>query len=368
MAEAMRLCSLRAGLSRVPEVSAYTIGNPKSWLGVAYHQVLEVVAGAGIKMDELESLVDRLWRGAMDAQHEKNLAHALNRRFGGPETWPGYHLARASVLLRAIDLAERAPELREASNIGGASHAVIRESTFSAFDGRLVGQPDVVREHEVIDYKSGSITEFDEVAQADVVKAAYVRQLQIYGYLIHEVLGWWPHRGILLPPVGSGAEILLHPADCERAATEALGMLDSYNEKIKRSASLSEFASANRLACKWCAYKLFCAPFWEAVTPEWSDLDGAVVEGEVESAPQAIHSGAAFSLALHPIRGTTTEGRVQISPLNAQTYPTLPNLAAGSRIRLVGLRARPDGVLVPSLRTILAQIEELPEIGVSLPP
>ena len=30
----------------------------------------------------------------------------------------------------------------------------------------------------------------------DVVKAAYVRQLRIYGYLVKENLGWWPKRGL----------------------------------------------------------------------------------------------------------------------------------------------------------------------------
>ena len=59
-----------------------------------------------------------------------------------------------------------------------------REQAFTAFGGRLIGRPDVIRAREVIDYKSGAILEHDAATETDVVKAAYVRQLRIYGYLV----------------------------------------------------------------------------------------------------------------------------------------------------------------------------------------
>ena len=55
----------------------------------------------------------------------------------------------------------------------------------------------MIRPDEVIDYKSGAILEHDAAAETDVVKAAYVRQLRIYGYLVRQSLGWWPERGVL---------------------------------------------------------------------------------------------------------------------------------------------------------------------------
>jgi hypothetical protein len=42
LAETMRACFLRAGLSRATASSKFVLGNPKAWLGTAYHEVLEV--------------------------------------------------------------------------------------------------------------------------------------------------------------------------------------------------------------------------------------------------------------------------------------------------------------------------------------
>jgi hypothetical protein len=36
---------------------------------------------------------------------------------------------------------------------------------------------------------------------------------------------------------------------------------------------------------------------------------------------------------------------------------------AGERVRVVGLRARPDGILIPTQRTVLARLVDLPRIA-----
>jgi hypothetical protein len=41
LAETMRTCLLRAGLSRARGSSNFVLGNPRAWLGTAYHEVLE---------------------------------------------------------------------------------------------------------------------------------------------------------------------------------------------------------------------------------------------------------------------------------------------------------------------------------------
>ena len=70
-----------------------------------------------------------------------------------------------------------------------AAVSELRERDFTAFGGRLVGRPDVIRAGKVVDYKSGAILERDDATQTNVVKAAYGRQLRIYGYLVRETLG-----------------------------------------------------------------------------------------------------------------------------------------------------------------------------------
>jgi hypothetical protein len=225
LAEVMRSCMLRAGLSRAKRISAHVLGNPKAWLGTAYHAVLEAASKA--TNADCGPDIDQLWTDAISHLHEIISAHPLNRRFGAPETWPGYHVTRASVLVRANDVTTKktlAPQSAAATSI--------HEQEFVAVGGKLRGRPDVIRGREIVDYKSGAITEYNESEQTIVVKAAYVRQLRIYGYLVKETLGWWPERGTLFPAVGAGVEVLLTPEDCEQEAAEAVAVLDRFNESV----------------------------------------------------------------------------------------------------------------------------------------
>src|SRR5262249_17809748 len=104
LAEAMRSCLLRAGLSRASRSSCFVLGSPKGWLGSAYHKVLERIPTIDLGRETLDSAVERLGQAAIAAQHRRAKDHPLDRRFGTPATWAGYHLARASVQLRAHQL------------------------------------------------------------------------------------------------------------------------------------------------------------------------------------------------------------------------------------------------------------------------
>lgn len=132
----------------------------------------------------------------------------------------------------------------------GASGSSIRERKFTSCGGKLVGRPDVICSDEVVDYKSGAITEYDEATQSDVIKAAYVRQLRIHGFLVKETLGKWPKRGVLLPLAAASVEIALEPSDCVREATEAVALLDAYNAKARADAAPEQFASPSPQSCR----------------------------------------------------------------------------------------------------------------------
>jgi hypothetical protein len=369
LAETMRACFLRAGLSKSSGSSDFVLGNPKAWLGTAYHEVLEKIVEIDLGQESLEDAVDRLWNQAIAAQQQRANAHVLDRRFGLPATWPGYHVARAAVLLRARELAGgsaliQLPVTKEASGTGPTG--AIREQEFTACGGRLLGRPDVIRPGEVIDYKSGAIVEHDAAAQTDVVKIAYVRQLRIYGYLVKQKLGWWPQRGVLLPLGGAGVEVELEPPECEQEANEAIALLESYQGALGAAAAPEELASPSPQGCRWCPYKLVCSSFWRASTPAWSgQLDGAAVEGVVVEKPAVIHAGAARAVAVEIQAGSEVLRRAQIAPLSLATHPAAAILGAGDRIRLVGLRARPDGVLTSTQRTVLARVSDLPTINVA---
>lgn len=250
LAETMRICSLRAGLSKAAGSSGFVLGSPAAWLGTAYHEVLEKIGEACICPDDAETTIELLWSQAVATQQRRVETHALNHRFGPPPTWPGYHVTRASVALRARELVARPTPMAGVSSSPASEPgkaASVRERQFTAFGGRLSGRPDVIRNEEILDYKSGAIVEHDEDLQADVVKNAYVRQLRIYGFLVKETLGWWPKRGQLLPIAGDGIEVALTPLDCSLEATDAVTLLDAYNGKIQAGVSRK---SSRRLHCR----------------------------------------------------------------------------------------------------------------------
>lgn len=369
LAETMRACLLRAGLSRASGSSNFVLGNPKAWLGIAYHDVLAKIVGIDLGQESLEDVVGRLWNQAIAFQQQRADAHILDRRFGLPPSWPGYHIARASVQLRAQDLYSRralarAAVTKQASGTGRTTE--IHEQEFAAFGGRLIGRPDLICADEVIDYKSGEIVEHDPATQTDLVKIAYVRQIRIYGYLVRQNLGWWPRRGVLLPLVGAGVEVALDPSECEQEAYEAIALLESYRETLIAAVAPEELASPSPQTCRWCPYKLVCPSFWQACTAAWSgQLDGMAVEGVVTEEPAAIYEGAARAVAVDIQTGNDIPRRVQIAPLSAASHPAVEILAAGEQIRFVGLRARPDGVLATTQRTLLARVDDLPTISVA---
>jgi hypothetical protein len=75
--------------------------NDEGSVRINFHEVLEKIVQIDFGEESLEAAVQRLWDQAIAAQQQRADAHVLDRRFGSPTTWPGYHMARASVLLRA---------------------------------------------------------------------------------------------------------------------------------------------------------------------------------------------------------------------------------------------------------------------------
>lgn len=354
------MCLLRAGLSRTPGTGPFVLGNPKSWLGLAYHKVLEGAAQATQGTD-VDALVESLWTSEISIQSQRANAHDLDKRFGSPERWPGYYLARAAVKLRADELKLRGTGAGSSKGKGAGD---LHEEKFTAFNGELVGRPDVVSGDDVIDYKSGAILELDEISQAEVVKAAYVRQLRIYGYLVHARFGRWPKRGILLPLAGPGVEVPLDATACEAEATEAVALLATYNSKIASGVSAADLAAPSETSCKWCPFKLMCPAFWKSVSPAWSgQLDGAAVEGSMDGSLRVL-GGGGLGASINVTASSEAAARAEVAPLSASLHLIGGNAqpAAGDQVRVIGLRVREDGRLIPNMRTTFARVADLPVV------
>src|SRR5205823_78045 len=107
------------------------------------------------KNETVDAAIDRLWNESIKAQHSKNLMHPLNRRFDSPPNWPGYHLVKASAVVRTkglIDVRSKSTE-----NMQRGPRVEDRERQFVACGGKLTGRPDLVGADEVVDFKTGSI-------------------------------------------------------------------------------------------------------------------------------------------------------------------------------------------------------------------
>lgn len=359
LVEALRLCKLRAGLSRAENVSQYILGNPKAWLGTAYHAVLE--AAGSDASGNLETRARGLWGMAIQREYSRARVHRLDKRFGPPESWPGYHVVAAMALVRANELAETGSRRRGGKVDGTTPLDILREERFSGAGGKIVGRPDLVRPGEIVDFKSGEI--FADEAQ-EQIKGSYVRQLRIYGFLVRETLGWWPRRGVLLPMIGSPVEVDLEPGACEKEAADALRLRGDYNAAIAPGYDPANLASPSAATCHWCPFQLYCPPFWNNAGPQWAGrLCAGAIQGRARGQALPIHNGVAFSLSIQVNRGTIPAGNMlSLFPLDPSVHTDLGQMEAGDQVRVTGLSRRADASLVATKRTMIAVEGNLPRI------
>lgn len=359
LAEMLRTCKLRAGISRAEGASKFVLGNPKAWLGIAYHEVL---AATGRHSGDIDSVIAAVWKSAIDREFQRIKTHPLDRRFGVPESWPRYHLIAAMARIRAQELAAaKACSERDRQGIDGGSAEIYREQKFSGAKGRLVGRPDVVRTDEIIDFKSGDIHDDEDHER---VRPSYVRQLRLYGFLVKESLGWWPRKGILIPMIGPIVEVEIEPEVCIAEANDAVRLLKNYNALVSEGSECAQFASPLPQTCRWCPFQTICPSFWEAVEPDWlGELGAAVVMGKLKEAPRTIHCGTALSLTIEIKSGTEhCLMALELAPVNSEIHPAAKYLQRGDEIRISGLSRRPDGTLRLTDRTILIPVSDLPKI------
>lgn len=361
LAELLRVCKLRAALSRAQEAYKFVLANPRAWLGSAYHETLAEACIHG--SHELDEVVSTSWDSAVRKQYDRAQNHPLDRRFGSPETWPGYHLVSAMVRTRTKDILKSAYNGADSDKDRKQLPKGLHEQQLSGAAGKITGRPDAICGDCIIDFKTGAIYEEENT---DFLKSSYVRQIRLYAFLVGEALGRWPRKGVILPMIGPQVEIQLDPAECKEEANIALAMLDGYNSLLTRARDISELAVPSPSACHWCSYQLLCPSFWTTVGPEWSnELGTAVVEGISPSLPQKVYGGSAISLSLNAQKGTTEPGFVTLTPLQIDIHPSAARIQPDDIVRIVGLKQRSDRTLSISLRTVISRLDDLPMILIS---
>lgn len=364
LAEILRNCPLQATFYRVPELNHFVLSNPKAWLGIAYHEVLEKLWLPRDDDFDGVQLVEDFWLAAISALRQKALAHPLDRRFESPEKWPGYYLVRACLSIRAQEALSGKSQFRSI-NESVKVIPYVREKQLAAMGGKLVGKPDVISSDEVWDYKSGNI--YDEVSEGTrVVKEGYIRQLLLYGHLVKENYGAYPAKGKLLPMQGGVVEIKLEPEACAKEAAEAVHLLDSANATLSGSTDVSTVATPSAASCRWCRFKLVCPAFWQQVDETWAEeLGNAAVRGRLKTSPALLHNGRAFSLSIDVTGGTTAATEVTVAPLDKEIHQNLSEFEPGEEVRIVNLFLRRDGQLAPTNATVCYRESDCPSFSVA---
>ena len=351
LAETLRACPLQAALSRISGVESFVLGNPKAWLGTAYHEVLERLWTSTEPNLSDEQLIEYLWSSAIDALRQKAIAHPHDCRFALPEKWPGYHLARACVEIRAKQALAEHPRLPGGGQSAYSATSEVREQQLSGMDGKLIGKPDLLIDNEIRDYKSGTI--YQKTAAAKTVKEGYLRQLRLYGHLANENYGSCPRKGRLLPMQGAPVEIDLDPETCAAEAVDAVNLLNHYNSQLITVSDVRSLAEPSPEACRWCDFKIICAAFWETADVSWAEeISSGAVRGILNESPILIHNGRALSISLHIVGGTTATHDIAVAPLTVEIHDQVLRGQPGDEVRIVNLLVRGDGQLVPANMTL----------------
>lgn len=357
-------------LNRSRELRRFTLGSPKAWLGIIYHEVLEKLwSNERPDLDD-DELIDHLWESAVERVRQASANHPLDRRFSEHEGWPGYHLTHAMVRMRAREALARQPRFRESpvtTTEERATQTPAREQTLYAMGAKLKGQPDVVTGSEIWEYKSGSVVEQspDGVEKA---KEGYVRQLRLYGHLVHENLGTCPTKGKLLPMQGNPVDIDLTPESCKTEAEEAIDLLDTLNSQISECERIEQLASASEDSCYWCSHKAHCEAFWSAVVEGWwEDRNSAAVSGALSKPPEEVHVGKSIMLTINVSAGNVAPGERAIGPFDKNIHADVDSYSVGDRMRIVGCYRKQDGTLTTTPWTVCFSESEWTEIFAKKP-
>ena len=129
-------------------------------------------------------------------------------------------------------------------------------------------------------------------------------------------------------------EVDLESSACEAEAAEAVRRLEQYNSAVAGDSDLNLLASPSKEVCQWCPFKTICPAFWTSTDESWvGSLDGEAIAGVffIEP-PQAVQSGAAWSIMLAVDAGTMAHQEITISPLGASVYFHFPS-SVRARVR-----------------------------------
>jgi hypothetical protein len=353
----MRLCGLRAALAATPAADGWVPHDPRAWLGIAFHRLMEAMR-RGAAPGEAEAI----WSASIAESVAAAANHPLNRRFAAPERWPSYSLVRQRALAMAAKLGDpRKPKETEARAVQKSqelSHGP--ERRYEARGGRLVGKPDYYDGHVLTEYKS-SLPDAAWPGAAEITDS-FRRQLRLYAVIIADALGTWPAGGRIVAASGQTLEVKIDPAASNAEADAALAALDALNEALNAGRAPDELAAPSVSACSGCPFQIICPVFWRGLADgRLREFAADALEGtldRVEPGPDDdLYTVYVAAQAVPP-----TLNREQAVVLRKSVHGGLAQPSKGTVCRLVGGKVRPDGRLAADFTTVMFALPSLPRL------
>ncbi len=347
----MRLCALRGGLSASQAADTWILHDPRTWLGTAFHRVMEAAARPGAT----EAAAEKAWMAAVAEAAEAAATHPLDARYAVPERWPNYFLVRQRAMSSAQSAIATTGSKRDAPR-GGTPLA---ERLLVARGGRLAGRPDRFDGRVLTEYKS-SIPDAAWRGSAAILEG-FRRQLRLYAAILAEARGQWPVEGRVVAASGQTMSVPLEPTACETEADAALAALDDFNSYLASCRPPEVLAQPGEEACGDCPFQALCPAFWPWLAAAGSDSlpETAAVgvleridlgqDGDLYTAYLAVHQ-AALPPGVHPlVLRRSVHGDFTASPKGAQW-------------RVISARLRSDGRLRADSSTCVFSLDDLPII------
>ena len=272
--EVLRTCFLRAAFQSDDQFLDVRSLSTASALGSVSHRLLEEAARGkfdGVIGADLDRLVAARWAELVGLEEQ-----AMKERAHGPvpahNRWPKYALRKATACRAASRIAShRGPGVLETAASAVEPRPVQTEVWYEGLNGRLAGRIDLVRRTsagiELIDYKSGSVTEQERTTGvANRIREPYERQMLLYSALIHENEGLWPSKTTVESLIQGPCEVQLSPDSAQAVVEEALDLLEAYNRKAALGTVRGKPSDS---VCRWCNFKAICRDFLEAAEASW---------------------------------------------------------------------------------------------------
>jgi hypothetical protein len=358
----MTICGLRAGLSSCKEADAWVLHDPRLWLGIVLHSLLEK-ARDGV----LGTNFGEAWQTEVRHFLQRAELHQFDRRFSNLARWPNYYLMEERALNAAAELSAAQ------NNSAGSSRARTQgqqpphsgtERRLVARSGRLVGRPDRFDRNSITDYKS-NLPDTSTALGVQILRHNR-RQIQIYAAIIAESFGFWPKTGIIAGASGETAEFPLAPSECDAEADAAVADLAAWNRSLSSVSRPSDIASPSESSCGRCHFQLVCPAFWAWLarrSPSGTPSRAPVAAAGVLKSIQLGNDGDLQTISLHGVV-STQPGMIATSLVTRRSiHGTLLPSDIGSECRIVGAEMRRDGRLTAGWPTVVLPADQIPRIN-----